>query len=223
MVKRRPRTRARTKPREQTPKQKAAIKRRRRAARERALGARQVALPEKRYGVIVADPNWRWEPRSRVTGMDRAADNHYPTSPTAEIAALPVQGLAAKDCVLWLWATVPMLEDALAVMRAWGFKYKSHYCWTKDRAGTGYWSRVNHELLLIGTRGAIPCPAPGTQWNSTIAAARGRHSAKPEIFLRMIEEYYPTLPKIELYRRGPSRAGWDAWGNEVEEEMEAAE
>jgi N6-adenosine-specific RNA methylase IME4 len=199
-------------------------KRERRADKEKALAVKQKALPEKRYGVIVADPNWRWEPRSRETGMDRAADNHYPTSATQEIVSLPVASIAADDCVLWLWATIPMVEHALAVMAAWGFDYKSHYAWAKDKIGPGYWAREKHELLLIGTRGAIPCPAPGEQWNSVIDAPRGRHSAKPEIFLQMIEEYYPTLPKIELYRRGPVRPGWDAWGLEVEEpDMEAAE
>jgi N6-adenosine-specific RNA methylase IME4 len=79
----------------------------------------------------------------------------------------------------------------------------------------GYWFRSNHELLLVGTRGNIPAPAPGMQWRSVIDAPVGAHSAKPEVVLEMIEEYFPTLPKIELNRRGPARPGWDAWGNEV--------
>jgi N6-adenosine-specific RNA methylase IME4 len=69
--------------------------------------------------------------------------------------------------------------------------------------------------LLIGTRGKIPCPAPGTQWRSVIEAPIGKHSEKPECFLEMIEAYYPNLPKIELNRRGPARPGWDAWGLEA--------
>jgi N6-adenosine-specific RNA methylase IME4 len=112
--------------------------------------------------------------------------------------------------VLFLWATVPMLQQALQVMSAWGFKYKSHFVWIKDRIGTGYWNRNKHELLLVGTRGKIPAPAPGTQCESAIEAAVGRHSAKPECFLELIERYFPTLPKIELNRRGPSRPGWSA-------------
>ena len=75
-----------------------------RAAREAELAAKQAALPDKRYGVIVADPEWRWEPYSRETGMDRAADNHYPTSATDIIAARDVPSIAADDCVLFLWA-----------------------------------------------------------------------------------------------------------------------
>ena len=80
-----------------------------RQERERALAKKIRALPNKRYGVILADPEWRFEPYSRVTGMDRAADNHYPTQTLDQIAALDVASIAADDCVLFLWATAPML------------------------------------------------------------------------------------------------------------------
>jgi N6-adenosine-specific RNA methylase IME4 len=195
---------------------RAIAKKARREAREAELGAKLTALPAKRYGVILADPEWRFEPYSRSTGMDRSPDNHYPTSPTEAIVARDIASIAADDCVLFLWATVPMLPDGLAVMGTWGFAYRSHFVWAKDRAGTGYWSRNKHELLLIGARGDIPAPAPGTQFDSLIEAPVGGHSAKPEKFLELIEAYFPSLPKIELNRRGPARPGWDAWGNEAQ-------
>lgn len=202
-------------------------KRERRAEREARLGAGQaagnLALPQKKYGVILADPEWRFEPYSRDTGMDRAADNHYPTSTTDVIASRDVASIAADDCVLFLWATAPMLPQALLVMAAWGFEYKSHYIWAKDRIGTGYWNRNAHELLLVGVKGSIPAPAPGTQRPSVIEGRVTRHSAKPEVFLEMIEDYFPTLPKIELNRRGPARPGWQPWGNEAQAAPEAAE
>lgn len=185
-----------------------------RANREVVLAALQSALPSKKYGVIYADPEWRFEVYSRDTGMDRAADNHYPTSATDEICARPVGDIAAQDCVLFLWATVPMLPDALRVMDAWGFEYKSHCVWTKDKIGTGYWFRNSHELLLVGTRGNVPAPAMGTQWASTIEGRVTKHSAKPERFYELIEEYFPNLPKIELNARN-ARKGWDSWGNEA--------
>ena len=109
----------------------------RRAERETELGARLTALPERKFAVIYADPEWRFEPYSRNTGMDRAADNHYPTSDLADIKALDVQSIAADDCVLFLWATAPMLPEALAVMSVWGFEYRSHCAWAKGRAGDG--------------------------------------------------------------------------------------
>lgn len=191
-------------------------KQQRRDNRERVLGGILHALPTRKYGAILADPEWRFEPWSRNTGLDRAADNHYPTSCTEVIAARDVPSIAAPDCVLFLWATIPMLPQAIVVMGAWGFDYKSHYAWGKDKAGTGYWTREKHELLLIGTRGKFVAPAMGTQGESLIIAPRGEHSAKPDVFLEMIERWYPTLPKIELNRRGPARPGWDAWGNEAQ-------
>lgn len=184
-----------------------------REQKERDLAEAQRALPEKKYGVVYADPEWRFEPYSRETGMDRAPENHYPTSVTDVIAARPVEKIAADDSVLFLWATVPMLPDALRVMDAWSFGYKSHSVWNKDRIGTGYWFRNKHELLLVGTRGNIPAPAMGTQWDSVIDAPVGRHSAKPDAFYELIESYFPNLPKIELNAR-QARAGWDRWGNE---------
>jgi hypothetical protein len=99
---------------------KGEIKKAARKERERTLADKQRALPDKRYGVILADPPWRFEPRSRDTGMDRAADNHYPTMDSDEIAALPIKGIAAADCVLFLWATAPMLRQAIQVMEAGG-------------------------------------------------------------------------------------------------------
>jgi N6-adenosine-specific RNA methylase IME4 len=202
---------------------KTALKKAQRTDREVELAAKQRALPERRYGVILADPEWQFEPYSRETGMDRSADNHYPTSPTDGIAARNVHSIAADDCVLFLWATAPMLCDALVVMKAWGFEYKTHVVWAKrregDGRGTGYWFLGEHELLLVGTKGSPPAPAPGTQWGSVIQAPVGRHSEKPEKFITLIETLFPNLPKIELNRRGPQRPGWDAWGNEAETEI----
>lgn len=188
----------------------------RRADREARLGAKIAALPNAKYGVILADPEWHDEVYSEETGMDRHASRIYSTSSIDEIKQRAVESIAADDCVLFLWAANHHLDSAIEVLRAWGFKYVSHYIWRKPDIGLGYWNRSVHEVLLIGTRGKIPCPALGTQWESVIDAPRGDvHSAKPEIFHEMIEAYFPNLPKIELNRRGAPRNGWDAWGNEV--------
>ena len=186
----------------------------RRAARERELADRIRALPDRRYGVILADPEWRFEPYSRETGLDRSADNHYPTSTLDVIKARDVPSISARDCALFLWATVPMLPQALDVMGAWGFTYKSSFAWVKNRIGTGYWSRNQHEILLVGTKGAVPAPAMGEQWSSVLHAPTGRHSEKPWAAYEMIEDYFPTLPKIELNARA-ARPGWDRWGLEA--------
>lgn len=169
------------------------------------------ALGEALYSVIYADPPWRFEPWS-PSGMDRAADNHYPTETTDTIMAMKVP--SAANCILFLWATNPMLEDALAVLHAWGFTYKSNFVWNKDQIGTGFWNRNKHELLLIGTRGSVPAPDASDRVDSVIDAPTGEHSVKPDAFRSLIEQWYPTLPKIELFAR-EHFPGWAAHGNEL--------
>ena len=198
--------------------QRTADKKARRQERETELARKITALPDKKYGVILADPEWRFEPYSRETGMDRSPDNHYPTSETADIQSRDVASIAADDCVLFLWATAPMLREALATMEAWGFDYKTHAVWNKIRngqgRGTGYWFTGEHELCLVGTRGNVPAPAPGTQFRSSFDAPVGAHSEKPDDVHKIIEAYFPTLPKIELNARS-QLPGWDVWGNEA--------
>ena len=182
---------------------------------ESELAAKQLALPARRYGVLYVD-YLRDSSHGPEKGMDRAADNHYPTPPLAEILAIDIAAIAADDSVLFLWATAPLLPQALGVMKAWGFEYKTEWIWGKDRAGTGYWLRNRHESLLIGVKGNVPAPALGTQPESLIEAAVHEHSRKPETFAEKIEAMFPHLPKIELFARGEARPGWDAWGNEAE-------
>jgi len=164
------------------------------------------------FNVILADPPWRFEPWSQQTGMDRAAENHYPTMTIEAIRAIDVP--AADDCVLFLWATNPMLPAALDVMAAWRFTYRTNMVWAKDRPGLGYWTREFHELLLIGSRGNIPAPAPGKQYDSVQRFARLAHSQKPEGFAEIIEDMFPTASRLEMFARRP-RLGWQTWGNEA--------
>lgn len=186
-----------------------------RAKKEKALADKTITVSlaaEKRlFGVIYSDPPWKFDTYSE-NGMDRSADNHYPTMKTSDIMAMDVP--AADDCVLYLWATVPMLPEGLSVLKAWGFTYKSQLVWVKDKIGTGYWARNQHEILLIGTKGNIPAPAQGTQPASVINAPLGRHSQKPAVFAEMIEALFPNTPKLELFCRSP-RSGWVALGNEA--------
>ena len=143
--------------------------------------------------------------------MDRAADNHYPTMTLQDICALHPP--AAANAVLFLWATAPMLPQALEVMAAWGFTYRSCCIWSKDRSGTGYWFRNRHEQLLVGARGKVPAPAPGTQYPSVVLAPTAGHSVKPACFAEMIEAMFPSAARLEMFARR-QRPGWDVWGNE---------
>lgn len=120
----------------------------------------------------------------------------------------------AHPAVFFLWATNPMLPDAMQVLAECGFQYVHHWIWDKQVAGTGYWGRDRHELLLIGRRGDVAAPLPGTQPETVFSEKKTRHSAKPEYFAEQIERLYPDIPKLEMFCREP-RAGWHAWGYEA--------
>ncbi len=192
------------------------VKRVAREAREVALAAKTAEVSQllgyQLYGVILADPPWQFEPWSPETGMDRAADNHYPTMTLETIAMLELP--AAFDCALFLWATAPMLEQAMELIKRWGLTYKSYFVWLKPNPGTGYWTRNQVELLLVATRGNIPAPAMGDQPPQVMTLERGRHSEKPDAFAEMIERMFPHQPRLEMFAHR-HRAGWDSWGNEA--------
>jgi N6-adenosine-specific RNA methylase IME4 len=175
------------------------------------LGEQQTLSGE--FGVFVADPPWPWE--AQETGMDRSPDNHHAAMTLEDIKALPVPSIAADHAGLWLWATVPLLPEALELVKAWGFKYSPHYIWAKESIGAGYRNRNQHEILLHGVKGNFPAPAESVRKSSLIVAPRGAYSAKPESVLEMIEAQYGPLPKLELFRRGKARTGWSVWGAEA--------
>lgn len=167
-------------------------------------------LPVQRYPVIYADPPWRYE---FAESESRAIENQYPTMTLDEIRALDVRALSTDDAILFMWATSPKLAEALSVIDAWGFAYRSSAVWVKPQLGMGYYFRQQHELLLVATRGNMPAPAPSDRPRSVLTADRLEHSAKPAEFAQFIERMYPTLPKIELFCRSP-REGWATWGNQ---------
>lgn len=164
----------------------------------------------RRYPVIYADPPWRYE---HAESVSREIENHYPTMSLDDICALPVPDLATDAAVLFLWATSPKLAEAMRVVEAWGFTYRTCAVWSKPQIGMGYYFRQQHELLLVATRGDMPAPPPAARVGSVVTADRGRHSAKPAEFAEIIERMYPALPKVELFCRSP-RDGWAVWGNQ---------
>jgi N6-adenosine-specific RNA methylase IME4 len=172
-------------------------------------------LREGSYGAILADPPWSYAMRSDK-GYDKSPEMHYTTMPEAAIAALPVARLAARDCVLWLWSTWPHLEQALRVMAAWGFMYRTGGAWAKRAAGggltigTGFILRSASEPFLIGTRGApswgskrtrnvIESELPFAQL--AIDARRRQHSRKPAEARDMLQAMVPGVRCAELFGR----------------------
>lgn len=195
--------------------------------------------PSGGFGLIMADPPWRFDLFSDL-GEEKSPQRQYDCMALADICALPVEALAAEDCLLWLWATNPMLPQALEVMAAWGFEFRTAGTWVKrtktgkDAMGTGYVFRSANEPILIGARGR---PRIGFRSvRSTIAsyhgvtedvldlrlecisvtidAVRRRHSEKPEAAYAAAEKLRPDARRIELFSR-TSRPGWACWGDEV--------
>jgi hypothetical protein len=116
----------------------------------------ELAAETRRFDIVLADPPWTFKVYNELTGSSRAVSNHYPTMTLDAIKHL--RPPASKNAILLLWAPNPHLKQAIDVMEAWGFKYKSNYVWTKDKFGTGYWNRSQHETLLVGTRGKFRAP-----------------------------------------------------------------
>ena len=167
-------------------------------------------FPDKKYGLIYADPPWE----HNVEKKDSMRKRHYPRMSCEDICNLGVLSVSESDAVLYLWSTYPHIREALSVMEAWGFEYKSQYVWVKDKIGMGYWVRGQHELLLIGKKGGFRCPDPDKRRSSVINAPRGKHSQKPDCVRDMLSDMFPDHEKIELFAR-QRFLGWDAWGNEV--------
>jgi N6-adenosine-specific RNA methylase IME4 len=166
-------------------------------------------LPEGPFELIYADPPWQL---GNPDGLN-APESHYPTMPINQIKELKPP--AAENAVLFLWAVNCLLPEALEVINAWGFTYKTNFVWVKETIGLGNWARNRHELLLFATRGKVPLPDASERPDSVIEAPRLRHSQKPEDASRRIEATYPHLSKLELFARGSARPGWQAWGNET--------
>ena len=160
----------------------------------------------KKYKIIYADPPWRYA-RSKVQG---AAEKHYPTMSIEELCALPVKEIADKDCILFLWATFPQLKEALQLIKAWGFTYKSvAFVWLKQNRKSPTWSTKGH---------------PKRQSNKVhqfIISPVEQHSKKPDITREKILALMGDLPRIELFARQHT-PGWDVWGNEIKSDIRFA-
>jgi N6-adenosine-specific RNA methylase IME4 len=175
------------------------------------------------FGVICADPPWTFETYSGK-GKQRSAEQHYDCMSLDGIKALPIRELSAD--VLLLWAVGPHLPQALELIEAWGFKFKTigfvlvkaepgADCVCADgkglHLGMGYHTRSNAEPCLLASRATPERLDKGV--HQVIVAPVGEHSAKPDEAFKRIERLYPG-PYLELFARRP-REGWTVWGNEI--------
>jgi N6-adenosine-specific RNA methylase IME4 len=158
------------------------------------------------YEIILADPPWQYED---VKTQSRSIENQYQTASLEEIKTHIPE--SAEDSVLFLWATAPLLVEALDVMQSWGFRYRTCAIWDKETIGMGYWFRIQHELLLVGIRGEFSPPEDFLRVSSIFRQRRTTHSTKPEVVYEWIEKVWPHQSKLEMYAR-KERQGWTNWG-----------
>jgi N6-adenosine-specific RNA methylase IME4 len=171
-------------------------------------------MSRKTYHVIYADPPWRY---SFSQSKSRKIENQYPTMDVEDICDMDIP--SARNSVLYLWATAPKLIEALQVMEAWGFCYKTHAIWDKEKIGMGYWFRGQHELLLVGVKGNFSPPNAGLRIGSVIRGQRGKHSNKPNKIRDYLTLCYPKYKKLELFARTRTKE-WDVFGNEILPDVE---
>lgn len=182
-------------------------------------------LPRHHYGAILSDNPWHFETWGE--GGNRNVTSKYPTMSIEEMCSMPVAELAADDCVLFMWVVWPKLFEALPIIQAWGFEYKTcAFCWTKadisqydlfrndadGQVGLGYWTRANTEACLLATKGKPK--RLNADVRQPIIEPRREHSRKPDCLYDRIERLV-VGPYVELFAR-TQRPGWSCWGNETE-------
>ena len=176
----------------------------------------------KKYNIIYADPPWPY--RDKALAGNRGACCKYPVMNMKNIKKLPVQNISADDCILFIWITMPKLNEVFEIIEAWGFKYKTcAFTWVKRNKksdswfwGMGNWTRSNPELCLLAIKGKPKRINAGV--HSILDNKRMRHSEKPNEARKRIIKLCGDLPRIELFAR-EKQEGFDTWGNEIKNDI----
>jgi len=173
----------------------------------------------KKYSIIYCDPPWDYKGQKQHNGKGGkdtgGAISHYPPMKLKELKKLPIPAICEEDCLLFLWATSPHLDQAIELMKAWGFKWATiGFVWDKVRVNPGFYTMSQFEICLIGKRGKIPKPRGARNIRQFVQSKRTKHSEKPHEVRLRISQMFPIQDKIELFARHRVK-GWDAWGDEV--------
>lgn len=173
---------------------------------------------DKKYNIIYADPPWSY--KDKALSGNRGACFKYPVMDFEDICKFPIANIAAEDCILFLWVTMPMLNGCFELIKKWGFEYKTcGFVWVKKNKkadslfwGMGNWTRANAEICLIAIKGKPKRQAANV--HSVVMTPIEEHSKKPDEVRKRIVQLCGDLPRIELFARQHAE-GWDCWGNEV--------
>ena len=174
----------------------------------------------KKYNIIYADPPWNFKTYSEKGKQKKSAECHYRCMNIDNIYDLPINQIAADNCILFLWVTFPLLKEGLETIEKWGFTYKTiGFNWIKQNKksdslfwGLGYWTRANSEICLLATKGKPKRISKSV--HSVIISKIREHSRKPDEVRDKIVELCGDMPRIELFAR-QSVDGWDCWGLEA--------
>jgi N6-adenosine-specific RNA methylase IME4 len=173
------------------------------------------------FGAILIDPPWQFTNRTGKVGPEHRRLHRYQTMTFEEIACLPVEKLALPKSHLYLWSPNALLLEALTIMKAWGFTYKTNIVWYKvrkdggpDGRGVGFYFRNVTELLLFGVKGKLRTLQPGRTQVNMMISRKQEHSRKPDAVYDLIEKCSPG-PYVELFARDRVE-GWTQWGDEVD-------
>lgn len=180
-------------------------------------------IGKRKFGTILCDPPWQFQNRTGKVAPEHRRLSRYSTLKLEDIMRVPVSSVAATTAHVYLWCPNALLPEGLAVMQAWGFKYKSNLVWHKirkdggsDGRGVGFYFRNVTELILFGVRGDnARTLAPGRRQVNYLSSQKREHSRKPDEQYRIIESCSPG-PFLELFARG-ERRGWMTWGNQADE------
>lgn len=175
-----------------------------------------------KYQIIYADPPWSY--KDKALAGNRGAVCKYPVMTIEDIKKLPVGGVADENCILFLWVTLPKLNEVFEVIKDWGFEYKTvAFTWVKRNKksnswfwGMGRWTRANAEICLLATKGKPKRLSASV--SSIIDTPIEGHSKKPSITREKIIQLVGDLPRLEMFARQKIN-GWDVWGNEVESDI----
>ena len=174
-----------------------------------------------KYGTILIDPPWRFANRTGKVGPEHKRLHRYETLSFEEIANLPVPELSLPKSHLYLWCPNALLLEALNIMKAWEFTYKTNIVWYKvrkdggpDGRGVGFYFRNVTELLLFGVKGHLRTLAPGRRQVNIVISRKQEHSRKPDRVYPIIEACSPG-PYLELFARERTN-GWTQWGDELD-------
>ena len=174
-------------------------------------------LPNKKYSIIYADPPWDYKGQTQHNGeggkSTGGALEHYKTVKLQDLKNLPIDDICEDNCLLFMWATSPHLDQAIELLKDWGFSWATiAFVWDKQKVNPGFYTMSQCEIVLVGKRGKIPKPRGSRNVRQFVSEERQKHSRKPDEVRDRIDLMFPNHKKIELFAR-ESFDGWDSWGD----------